>query len=423
MISIGSIILLLVALAAAAWALICGWSAARAVAHAPLPLTPENLEDCYFSLETDNAETTADPKLSVVVYVSDPTTGLEEHIRRLMAQRTLWPYELIIVCNASARETAAMSERMSALKGVRFTFVPPEALNLSRRKLAFTVGIKAARGEAVLLTAPEMAPSSEGWFQLMGNPILENPYTDLVIGSTRFDFSVMGHFKGLYRGFLWVTDKCQSLAGALASKPYRGDWGNLAMRRSFFFDSKGYGSTLNIETGDDDVFISRMADGDRTEVVLAPAAMPLADWGEWTDRIWTEQRVAYDFTSRLIPNRPFLIKGATSFCNWIVLLCCLTVPACSALSLLLRESPLFETGFFPSPTEAFLFWLPSIIAGLLLICFGIIQIILYGKAARRLMAPNAGLLLPLFMLWRPFGNLLFRQRHSEALKRNYTWQH
>lgn len=402
-----SLILLFVGLALAIWVLAAGWNAARATAHAPLHLTPDSLSDSYFSIadgivgeETAISDT---PRLSVVVFVTDRGNSLDDMIREFTAQRTTFRYEIIVICNASARETAQIAERFENLKGVRFTFIPPESRNLSRRKLAFTVGIKAAEGEAVLLTGSNVVPSSAGWFQLMGEPILENGDTNLVIGTSRFDFSAMKGMVKWYRSFLWVTDKCQSLASSLAGNAYRGDWENMAIRRSFFFENKGYAHTIHIETGDDDLFICQSNCGDSVATVLAPAAMPEAEWGEWTARIWKEQRIAYDFTRRWLPKKPFLIKGSVSLCNWLLLI----VLVAASLA------PLFAPAFS---------WLTAMVAALMWISFQIIQIIFYRRAAARLMQPRLWLSVPLFTLWRPVGNFIFRHRNREAIHRNFTWQ-
>lgn len=402
-----SLILLFVAFALAVWVLAAGWNGARATAHAPLPLTPESLSDSYFSIADgivgEPAGITDRPRLSVVVFVTDRGNKFDNIIREFSAQRTTFRYEIIVVCNASARETASIAERYADMTGVRFTFIPPESQNLSRRKLAFTVGIKAAEGEAVLLTGSNAVPSSHGWFQLMGEPILGNSETNLVIGTSRFDFSSMKGVDRRYRSFLWVTDKCQSLASALAGRPYRGDWENMALRRSFFFDRKGFAHTIHIETGDDDLFIYHSDCGDSTVAVLAPAAMPEAEWGEWTSRIWKEQRIAYDFTRRWLPSRPFMMKGSVSLCNWLMLF------AVIASSLAPLLAPVFS-------------WLPAIVAVLMWISFQIIQIIFYRRAATRLMQPRLWISVPLFTLWRPIGNFIFRNRNREAIHRNFIWR-
>lgn len=403
-----SIVLLSVAFLLAVWVLVAGWNAARMVARAPLPLTHDSLSDSYFSIAQGEVGAPAaiadEPALSVVVYVTDSGESLRRMVELFTTQRTTFRYEIIAVCNASAKETAAFAKQFEDVKGLRFTFIPPETRNLSRRKLAFTVGIKAARGEVVLLTGSNLVPSSVGWFQLMAEPLLASGELKMVIGTSVFNFSSMKGLLGRYRSFLWVMDKCSSLAAALRHVPYRGDWENMALRRSFFFDAKGFASTVHIETGDDDLFIINSEVGSAVQAVVAPAAMPRADWGEWSDRIWNVQRAAYAFTASFLPRKPFLINGGVSLCNWLVLLCL----AAAAVAPLL--APVFS-------------WLPAGVAFLMYVAFLSLQICFYKGAALRLMQPSLLLTMPLCLLWRPFGNLIYRFSHRETMRRNYTWQH
>lgn len=386
------------------------WRPGRKVASAPLPLTPEGLEDNFFSLADAPPDESETPYLSVVVYAFDRSDTLDTLIRSLTAQRTLFPYEVIMVCNASSRETAALAERFADIPGLRFTFIPPEAHNLSRRKLSFTVGIKAARGTVVLLTGSNMEPSSAGWFQLMAQPFREDPGLGIALGATRFSFT---HTYGLvrrYRQFLFVGGICQGLGAALEGKPYRGDWGNLAMRRSLFFDLKGYASTINIETGDDDLFVYQAAEsGASAQVVLAPGAIPESHWGESAPRIWKDRRIAYDFTRRWLPNRPFMRAGLLSAMQWTVLLASV---AGALLPLVFGDCPQLA---LPLP------WMGVALGGVLWVGFESLQIGFYRRAAQRLGMPRLLFTYPLFSLWRPLGNLLFMLTHRDSSRRNYTW--
>ncbi len=408
-----AIIFLAVALTGAAWALLGGWSAARDTADAPLPLSPEELDHTWFSIAGGwhfPADVAAEPPkdskpfLSVVIYAINHGDELVEAVNRMAEQRCEFEYEIIVVCNASAAETASLGDSLSHLHGVHLTFVPPESHNLSRRKLAFTMGIKASRGEAVLLTASNAEPPSAGWFQLMGSPFLHTPATTVAMGLTRLDFDHIHGASRWYQQFLWVMARCRCVAEALADRPFRGDWMNLAVRRSAFFNHKGYASTINIETGDDDIFLTEVATAGGTSVVLSPMAMPVAKWEEVASRVWKDQREAYVFTSRWLPRAPFLKEGALSCCQWIVLTACIAAglaPLCSGL-----------------PYS----WLSAIVAFLLWVGFELLQIRIYRKAAMRLMAVRLWWAVPVFMLWRPIGNLLFRLNHLSSARKNYTWQ-
>ena len=48
---------------------------------------------------------------------------------------------------------------------------------------------------------------------------------------------------------------------------------NMAYRKNLFFDNKGYSSILNIEYGEDNLFINKIATKNNTSVVVSPESM------------------------------------------------------------------------------------------------------------------------------------------------------
>lgn len=343
------------------------------------------------------------PEFSVVVYAYTGLDRLPDFITGLLLQKTSRPFEVIAVCAASAAETARLADNFPAGGRVRFTFTPPEAHHLSFRKLAFTLGVKAAHTQHILLTASNVEIPSPYWLELMSHPLLEGNGIQVVIGRARFD---MRQFKAptrRYRHFLEVCDASLRLGWALRKTPYRGYWMNLAFDRNLFFAHKGYAATNHLETGDDDLFLREISTECNTEAVLSPLATVTADWGVHADRIWKGQREGYQFTKRWLPPYPFLLEGMQSCCQWIVLSCCLA----GALI------PLGDAGPFN--------FLPLCISAFILMAFEGLQALSFQRVSKRLDERPGLWTLPFFMLWRPIGNLLFRANHYHNRKTHFTW--
>ncbi|MDE6544028.1 MAG: glycosyltransferase, partial [Muribaculaceae bacterium] len=86
------------------------------------------------------------PGISVVVYCRDEATSLEQLLEKLFAQEYDGEYEIIISSDGRNEDIDGVVKRlMSKFNRMRVTFVPDEARSLSRRKMAFTLGIKAAQ--------------------------------------------------------------------------------------------------------------------------------------------------------------------------------------------------------------------------------------------------------------------------------------
>ena len=53
---------------------------------------------------------------------------------------------------------------------------------------------------------------------------------------------------------------------ALAGRPYMGVGRNLSYKKSVFLENKGFGPFINLQSGDDDLFINSLAAGHNTRV-------------------------------------------------------------------------------------------------------------------------------------------------------------
>ncbi len=89
--------------------------------------------------------------------------------------------------------------------------------------------------------------------------------------STDFVLGYGGYLKkkGLlnkYIRFESMTIAIQYLGMAIRGIPYMGVGRNLAYRRSFFFDKKGFGSHTHVISGDDDLFVNSNSDKKNTSV-------------------------------------------------------------------------------------------------------------------------------------------------------------
>lgn len=392
--------------------LVAGLSAALVClcyALAPMKRTGRLAADVENENESDDAACTeADasgmPSVTVVVFARCDEERLKEYLAQLEAQD--YPARsTVVVYDASAEVTSAMAEEFAKIfPDVYFTFIPPESHNLSRRKLALTIGIKAAKGKYVLTTSADCDIPSPRWLSLMMKPVLNSDRrngrnnVEVVLGSAHPGFAEMRGAAKWYRQYLDVCTTSMWAGYALAGHPYRGDGLNLLFARRLFFDHNGYAATAHLHTGDDDLFVNDIADGPNTRVVLDRRATLTARWGDSTNRVLTHRREHYAFTARLLPHAPARRDAACSLMHWCV-------PALLAAA-----------GIVAWPS-----WWPAAAALALLLTFYGLETIIYRRAAKALGAVRLWWSVPLFMTWRPLGNLIFSLRHRSLRASNYTY--
>ena len=96
-----------------------------------------------------------------------------------------------------------------------------------------------------------------------------------------------------------MMESVQWLARAVAHRPYRGIRYNFGFTKRLYFDARGF-SHLNMNIGEDDLFLQRILRDDNLSVVLSPRASVVQRvWGGlgW----WTRQRRLYGAARRYYP--------------------------------------------------------------------------------------------------------------------------
>jgi cellulose synthase/poly-beta-1,6-N-acetylglucosamine synthase-like glycosyltransferase len=153
---------------------------------------------------------------------------------------------------------------------------------LSSKKLALTIGIKAAHHEHILLTDADCRPESRNWIREMMSGFA-NEKTEIVLG-----FSPYFEKKGLLNRIICydtLFNGLQYMGMALSGHPYMGVGRNMAYKRNTFFETGGFKGLLSNRAGDDDLFVNRVATKHNTAVVCNVDSLvwslPKTSWTEW----------------------------------------------------------------------------------------------------------------------------------------------
>lgn len=104
-------------------------------------------------------------KLSVVIVVHDQSELLEQHLPLFLSTAEEAGAEVIVVDDMSTDDTPDVLKRLRQEHPALYTtFLPVSVvINPSRLRLAFSVGIKAAKGERVVLADISRPPVSAEW--------------------------------------------------------------------------------------------------------------------------------------------------------------------------------------------------------------------------------------------------------------------
>lgn len=113
---------------------------------------------------TDKPTEEIRPQLSMVMVVHDQGDLLEQNLPLFLTQLCQTTYEVIVVDDTSTDETPDILKQLKEqYPNLYTTFMPKTVVNPSRLRLAMSVGIKAAKGERVVLTDIQRPPTSPEW--------------------------------------------------------------------------------------------------------------------------------------------------------------------------------------------------------------------------------------------------------------------
>lgn len=335
------------------------------------------------------------PSVSVVVYSNDNPTSLSRLLDSLLSQNYSAPYDVIIVNDGSSEDVKDVFNRLSPHHhNLYITFIPDEAQNLSRRKLAITLGVKASRNKYVLFVDADSSVASPDWLRSMARNFVDS---DIVLGYAAFDPADDDATAKRLRSFDTAADAVTYLSAALTSKPYRGHLENFGFNRELFFANKGFTRSLNLHSGADDIFIEDIAEGHDTAVELSDVSRIIlgGDSPRAFHRRWKWEHI---FTGRYVSRRA---RYVFAFFSWL-----LWGGALSSLAAVLTSFPNL---------------VPLIFVSVIALSFWIYAVLSWRKALKALGSRRLLFTIPWFVMVRPFYNFYFRLVERRHRKENFTW--
>ena len=339
------------------------------------------------------------PSVSIIVHDDARAWNLIELLPRLLEQDYPAETEVIVVNDGSKSAAEDVIARLEGrFSNLYMTFLPEQSRNLSRRKLAVMLGVKAARYDMVILIGGNCMVDSPMWLRAMMRHATRGK--QLIIGLAYPALTPNAQNPRISgsrcRSFDIIRTAVQYLAWAAARHPWRANGNNLAFSRELFYNNRGYASTLNLMRGDDDIWTKEVATKDNCAVELSPESM-IAVMDD--DQVTTHRldKLSHEFTSRR-PGRAARWTSALASWAW--------------------------WGWIGCGIACILLGLPSLIP---LIFMAVVTLVLcvpymvrWRRVSSRLHGRKLFLLVPWFTTWHPLYSLLYKMRSISRRRQNYT---
>ena len=274
---------------------------------------------CHSSRERKGkvAFSEARPPVSVVVYAHNQADALLRNLPEFFGQQ--YPnFEVIVVDDASTDETPEVLKMMEQRNDhIIHTHLDDGMRTISRRKLALTLGVKAAHGDIILMTQAQCAPSGDNWISSMVRNFTEG--IGFVLGPVAYENRA--GFMSRFYSYDLLQRLVTLLSLTLAVRPYAG-WGtNLAFRKELFFANHngGLASHLNIHPGEDDLFVANVCTARNVAAECTSDAL-MIDQQSPLSYGWRRDRRNRAFTSQWYHKWPMFIRSLDVLTRYLTVL-------------------------------------------------------------------------------------------------------
>ncbi|WP_439184120.1 glycosyltransferase [Carboxylicivirga taeanensis] len=271
--------------------------------------------------------------LSVIICAKNEAQNLKKFIPEI-CQQDYPQYQVIVVNDCSSDETEmVLAQLKTQFNNLYYTNIPLNKQHYQGKKLAITIGVKAAQYEHLVFTDADCRPASKLWLKSISSQFTSEK--QIIIGHGRFEKQ-----KTLFNLFLRYEtffNAVQYMGFALRGKPFMAVGRNMAYTKSLFENNQVFKPYLNMASGDDDLFIRSCANKHNTTVQLnydsqtiSLAPRSFSEWVERKSRHLTTAPV-YKFGTKCW----LISEPLTRQILWLLTLCSLFFPTFAPVALVL----------------------------------------------------------------------------------------
>ena len=236
-----------------------------------------------------------EPTISVVVPLfAEDTNYLDTTLISLLTQDYA-EFEVVVIYVGNSDDFFADIKSLQRL----YPHLSPVHIDYSPHypvstKIALNIGIKSAKYDFVITSSSDATPASERWLSLLAKGFM---YGDIVLG-----YSGVARQRG-FSNFIFreyqFNDSIAWLSSAIRRRTYSASRNVLGFKKSLYFDVRGF-NHLNMNVGENDLFVQQIATRDNVSVVLSPrATCTERTWGGW-DWWWRRAKILHT-THRYYP--------------------------------------------------------------------------------------------------------------------------
>ena len=220
-----------------------------------------------FAFFKPQSKTPKNISISVIVCAKNEAENLKQFIP-LIANQEYSNFEIVLVNDASTDNTLdVMEELENKYSNIKIVNVENNEAFWANKKYALTLGIKASKHDYLIFTDADCKPVSKYWIKEISSNFSNQKTIVLGYGGYR---KVKNSFLNKLIRFETLLTAIQYFSYAKFGLPYMGVGRNLAYRKDEFYKVNGFVDHMDINSGDDDLFINKIATTDNTVICYTP---------------------------------------------------------------------------------------------------------------------------------------------------------
>lgn len=204
--------------------------------------------------------------VSVIICAKDEESNLKKFLPLILEQQ--YPKFEVIVVNDSSEDDSEFVLRDFEKKypHLRVSTIKKDEKFSHGKKLAITIGIKAAKYDNMLFTDADCQPQSNRWIYQMQQEFRDKK--EIILGYGGYT-PRKGFLDKMVR-YDTFSIAVNYISFAHAGIPYMGVGRNLAYTKNIYNQSSKFTNNYHILSGDDDLFVSEVGTRENTAITLNP---------------------------------------------------------------------------------------------------------------------------------------------------------
>ena len=224
------------------------------------------------------------PPITIILTLHDNAQELAKNLPLYLNQDYPTDFQVIVVAPQNDHETGDVLKRFAANPHLYSTFIPESSRYMSKKKLAITLGVKAAKYDWVIMADINCYPTNDNWLQAIARNCKENK--ELVVGYTRYEEETPA-----YRQFERQYIARYIMREYQRNKAYACPFNALAFRKATFLREEGFRGNLKYIRGEYDFMVNKYAKGSNLAFENSPEGTLIEETP--TEKVWLSTHLFY----------------------------------------------------------------------------------------------------------------------------------